>query len=217
MCSYCQYDCVTAMRSGRLKLGGRSSGADVSADRRDHPGLVPEQLLSEVIVFELCQAGVYGFLPIGLPRRRHAARRLAIPIALLAVLRDADPEVRAQAVKILGEHPERADFRPLLAEALRDESNRVRFFAALGLGRHMPTVSRSNQTYFAALLTAIRENNNTDATTTFANITGSNRSLTFNGSGNTTVSGNITTGNQGLTKNNSGELRLEGARKLARE
>ncbi len=54
-------------------------------------------------------------------------------------------------------------------------------------------------------------NTNTTATTNLGNITGTNRSLTFNGGGNTTVSGNITTGNQGLTKNNAGILTLAGA------
>lgn len=57
-------------------------------------------------------------------------------------------------------------------------------------------------------------NNNTDATTTFGNVSrdgGNNRNLTVNGSGNTTVSGNLVLGTGTLTKNGSGHLTLEGA------
>ena len=52
-------------------------------------------------------------------------------------------------------------------------------------------------------------NNNTTNTTTIAGITGTNRSLTFNGAGNTTI-GAITTGTGTLTKNNAGVLTLTG-------
>ena len=53
--------------------------------------------------------------------------------ALLGLLKSSDPELRAQAAKVLGEAPVQEPAR--LIEALTDSSERVRFFAALSLGR----------------------------------------------------------------------------------
>ena len=53
--------------------------------------------------------------------------------ALLGLLKSTDPELRAQAAKALGEAPVKDGTR--LIEALSDPSDRVRFFAALSLGR----------------------------------------------------------------------------------
>jgi quinoprotein glucose dehydrogenase len=52
------------------------------------------------------------------------------------LLNDADPEIRAQAAKLLGEIPDEAPATfDRLAELLKDDSHRVRFFAAKALGR----------------------------------------------------------------------------------
>ncbi|MGJ8725391.1 MAG: DUF7133 domain-containing protein [Roseibacillus sp.] len=53
--------------------------------------------------------------------------------ALIGLLKSPDPELRAQAAKALGEAPVKDATR--LIEALTDSSERVRFFAALSLGR----------------------------------------------------------------------------------
>ncbi len=50
------------------------------------------------------------------------------------LLADRDPEVRAQAAKLLGDHRVEAAFEELVAR-LEDESARVRFFAAQSLGK----------------------------------------------------------------------------------
>ncbi len=52
---------------------------------------------------------------------------------LTGLLADPDPEIRAQSARALGEAP--LQDPALLAHSLKDESNRVRFFAALSLGR----------------------------------------------------------------------------------
>lgn len=59
----------------------------------------------------------------------------AAPVA--ALLADSDDEVRAQAVKVLGD-ARIAKLVPRLVEALKDASPRVRFFAAQGLAKADP-------------------------------------------------------------------------------
>jgi quinoprotein glucose dehydrogenase len=54
--------------------------------------------------------------------------------ALLPLLGDADAEIRAQAAKVLGGLKTVLAYDPLVA-MLRDESPRVRYFAAMGLGK----------------------------------------------------------------------------------
>src|SRR5205823_4502375 len=53
---------------------------------------------------------------------------------LVPLLQDGDAEVRAQVAKLLGDHRVGEARRPLEG-LLQDSSPRVRFFAALGLGK----------------------------------------------------------------------------------
>ncbi len=53
---------------------------------------------------------------------------------LLEYLTDADPEIRAQTCKILGENKESSS-SPVLTKLLEDQSDRVKFFAAEALGK----------------------------------------------------------------------------------
>ena len=75
---------------------------------------------------------------------------------LAALATDAEVEVRAQAIKLLGDHRVASAF-PVLLAAVQDASARVKFFAAQSLGK----LHRKEAT--PALLTALRANNNTDA------------------------------------------------------
>src|SRR5690606_9958019 len=54
--------------------------------------------------------------------------------AIRTLARSETDEVRAQAVKLLGDHEIEEEF-DLLLEALQDESARVRYFAAQSLGK----------------------------------------------------------------------------------
>jgi quinoprotein glucose dehydrogenase len=76
--------------------------------------------------------------------------------ALRIIVTNAAPEVRAQAIKTLGDLRDVASAEVFIA-ALRDDSARVRFYAAEALGKlkHAPAVP--------ALLAAARANNNADA------------------------------------------------------
>lgn len=74
--------------------------------------------------------------------------------ALLAT--DAEAEIRAQAIKLLGDHPVSSTY-PILLAALQDSTSRVKFFAAQSLGK----LHRKEAT--PGLLAALRANNNTDA------------------------------------------------------
>ncbi|MEO7413259.1 MAG: PVC-type heme-binding CxxCH protein [Opitutaceae bacterium] len=82
-----------------------------------------------------------------------------VPAALGAIrqlLRDAEPEVRAQAIKVLGDRRDATQENALIA-ALKDESNRVKFFAAQSLGK----LTRPKSV--APLLAALEANNDEDA------------------------------------------------------
>ncbi len=72
------------------------------------------------------------------------------------LLRDSDAEVRAQAVKVLGDHHVASDAAAFIA-ALKDESTRVKFFAAQGLAKMKHSAAAP------ALLAALSANNNDDA------------------------------------------------------
>jgi quinoprotein glucose dehydrogenase len=78
------------------------------------------------------------------------------------LLGDRDAEVRAQAIKVLGELRVASDAQALLA-ALKDGSERVKFFAAQGLGKL--TAGRPDLAAQAgpALIAALEANNNADA------------------------------------------------------
>jgi quinoprotein glucose dehydrogenase len=75
---------------------------------------------------------------------------------LRPLLRDAEPEVRAQAIKVLGDRRDATQQNAFVA-ALTDESNRVKFFAAQSLAK----LARPESA--AALLTALGANHDEDA------------------------------------------------------
>ncbi len=96
--------------------------------------------------------------------RRHAVWGLGqlattLPDALNALrplLKSADDEVRAQAIKLLGDYGDQSSADTLVA-ALSDAAPRVKFFAAQSLGKlHYPAAT-------TALLAAVRANNDADA------------------------------------------------------
>jgi len=76
--------------------------------------------------------------------------------SLLPLLKDADPEIRAQAAKWLGDI-RYADAGASLIPLLKDSNSRVRFFAAEALGRirHEPAT--------AAIIAMLEANNDEDA------------------------------------------------------
>jgi quinoprotein glucose dehydrogenase len=101
--------------------------------------------------------------------RRHAiwglgqlatANRKAALDPLRALVHDADAEVRAQAIKVLGDQKAVDQFDVFIV-ALKDESNRVKFFAGQSLGKigrgHDP-IPRA----VPALLEALRANSDRD-------------------------------------------------------
>ena len=92
--------------------------------------------------------------------RPELAERALAPVRTL--LRDADAEVRAQALKVLGDHRVAGDAAAFIA-ALTDASDRVKFFAAQGLGK--TTAGRPELAAQAgpALIAALKANNNADA------------------------------------------------------
>lgn len=77
-------------------------------------------------------------------RKRQAVKEQRAARALYKTLLDADPEIRAQSARVFGDllryynrkddHRFAAQLRLPLLKALEDESPRVRFFAAIGLG-----------------------------------------------------------------------------------
>lgn len=74
---------------------------------------------------------------------------------LRRLLADQDAEVRAQVIKVLGDRRTPSDAEAFVA-ALKDPSNRVKFFAAQGLGK----LRAANAA--PALLAALEANNNQD-------------------------------------------------------
>jgi len=93
-------------------------------------------------------------------RREPQFARVLEPLA-----KDGDAEVRAQAVKVLGDTPDpekfdsrlAADQYEIFAAGLKDPSPRVRFFAAMALGKHNRVAALD------ALLGLLRDNNDSDA------------------------------------------------------
>jgi quinoprotein glucose dehydrogenase len=80
---------------------------------------------------------------------------------LRTLLRDSEPEVRAQALKVLGDR-RAADMADAFIAGLRDENSRVKFFAAQGLGKIAPARPELSGRTAAALLDALRANNDED-------------------------------------------------------
>ena len=85
--------------------------------------------------------------------------------SLETLLKDNDAEVRAQAAKVLGEGNYRAATSALIA-ALNDSSARVKFFAAIGLGKFRKKEA------LPALLDMIAANNGKDAYLRHAGVMG---------------------------------------------
>ena len=84
-----------------------------------------------------------------------ATSGISVLESLPALMSDGDPEVRAQAIKVLGDHRVTTASQGIVA-ALKDESNRVKFFAAQSLGK-----LKQAQTA-PALLEALRVNDDKD-------------------------------------------------------
>ncbi|MBI4626036.1 MAG: HEAT repeat domain-containing protein, partial [Verrucomicrobia bacterium] len=84
-----------------------------------------------------------------------AATNASALAPLRPLLRDADAEVRAQSIKVLGDHRARDQADALIA-ALDDKHPRVKFFAAQSLGKLKHAGAAP------ALLAALRANNDTD-------------------------------------------------------
>ena len=133
------------------------------ADRRVRQGaqfaLVEKQasdLLAQVAAKSDNQlARLHAIWGIGqLARRSSQPAEVAKPV--LALLGDADAEVRAQAAKVAGETQAKSQYETLV-ELLRDESPRVRYFAAVSLGQI------GQRDAIPALLKALDENANADA------------------------------------------------------
>ena len=80
---------------------------------------------------------------------------------LRKLLRDADPEVRTQAIKTLGEHGQ-VDQADAFIAALKDENDRVKFQAAIALGKVSAIDSSIAARATPALLEALRANNDVD-------------------------------------------------------
>lgn len=89
----------------------------------------------------------------GLGQQAEKSAELLRPLRTLLV--DTDAEVRAQAIKILGERRSKQDADALIS-ALKDESPRVRFFAAQSLGKLKHAAATPS------VLAALRANNNED-------------------------------------------------------
>jgi len=134
------------------------------ADRRVRQGaqfaLVDQQqsdLLAKVAASNDSQlARLHAIWGIGQLARRSSDPALAAK-PVMALLKDSDAEVRAQAAKLAGETKSALEFETLI-ELLRDESSRVRYFAAVSLGK------LGLNGALPALLGALRENANADAT-----------------------------------------------------
>jgi quinoprotein glucose dehydrogenase len=83
------------------------------------------------------------------------SRADAPKVDLTPLLADADAEIRAQAAKVTGEAGLQGAYEPLVA-LLKDDQSRVRFFAALSLGKLARAAAIPH------LIELLRENNNED-------------------------------------------------------
>ena len=84
-----------------------------------------------------------------------AAKNPAALDSLRLLVTDADPEVRAQTLKVLGDARDATSAKALMA-ALKDDNNRVKFFAAQSLGKLQHAAAA------AELIAALRANDDQD-------------------------------------------------------
>ncbi len=113
---------------------------------------VLENILPVARKSELLVARLHALWTLGVLARHK-------PVVLAEVtpfLKDAEPELRAQAAKVLGDG-RHLDATGALTEALSDENLRVRMYAALALAR------LAQPRPVEALMTAVRENDDNDA------------------------------------------------------
>jgi len=88
-------------------------------------------------------------------RRPDEGKASAATRPMIQLLKDSDPEIRAQAAKVLGERAVRRA-APTLIALLQDSSPRVAFFAAQALGRI------GDREAVSGLLEMLRQNDNED-------------------------------------------------------
>jgi len=114
-------------------------------------------------------ARIHGIWGLGIVSRRGSSplpvsEFTSLPIAkvrkdaetkLLEVLKDKDPEIRVQALRALADSSEAASGLPI-GPLLEDESPRVRFFAAILVGK------RKMITYYGAICDMLAANDNKD-------------------------------------------------------
>src|SRR5439155_16837292 len=107
---------------------------------------------------------------------RSDAALLAAEKCLFELVRDRDPEVRANAIKLLGDwhpfsttipHPSTDTAREGARKLLADPEPRVRYFAALAYGHIGPVPQAitpgSEQAFFAPLFDLLKSNNDADS------------------------------------------------------
>ncbi|HUR56152.1 MAG TPA: HEAT repeat domain-containing protein, partial [Opitutaceae bacterium] len=107
--------------------------------------------------------------PLALSRRHAvwglgqvAPKNFAALAPVRALVKDPDAEVRAQAIKVLGDHAT-ADFAETLLAALNDENARVKFFAGQSLGKLGRVQPEFSERIAAATIEALRANDDKDA------------------------------------------------------
>lgn len=85
-------------------------------------------------------ARLHAIWGLGQIARRDQSQRSLAGLVSIALLKDAEPEVRAQAAKMLGE-AQLVDANDQLIAALKDSDARVQYFAANSLGKRSATSS----------------------------------------------------------------------------
>lgn len=93
---------------------------------------------------------VHGIWGLGM-----LARRGETELPLVALLKDPNPEIRSQVLRVLADSKIEIN-SATLTNLLADESPRVRFFAAILAGKHKASQS------FEAICNLLKENNNKD-------------------------------------------------------
>lgn len=99
---------------------------------------------------------IWGLGQVDQTARKPAAGKAGAAMRpLIQLLKDEDPEIRAQAAKVLGERAAQRALRPLVG-LLEDDSPRVAFFAAQALGR------LGDREAIPGLVELLRRNNDKD-------------------------------------------------------